>query len=312
MRLTNRTLAVSVALMLTLAGCTAAGHSDVSGSPRHTVPVHKARNHHTHKASRGHHKPSHHRRPSHRSQRTPRHHQPKRRPVKQHKKPDRHKASGRPHILPTRHLPPGVPARDVPRHSLTPGVVLTTNAARVCVSGYSARVRDVPSSESGAAYARYGVQHIPYQHEVDHLISLELGGANSIRNLWPEPYAGRWGARTKDVLENKLHELVCSGALRLVRAQHMEATNWIAAYKKYVDTTAPAPAPQPAPQPSPKPRPTRPAPVSGNCEPGYSPCLPVTSDLNCSDLSAAQTPVRVTGSDPYGLDADGDGYGCES
>ena len=52
---------------------------------------------------------------------------------------------------------------------------------------------------------------VPYQHEVDHLISLELGGSNAIRNLWPEPYAGRWGARTKDVLENRLHDLVCEG-----------------------------------------------------------------------------------------------------
>jgi hypothetical protein len=308
MRLTSRALAVGVGLILTLAGCTATGHSDMSGGPPHTVPIHKARNHHTHKASRGHHERSHHRQPSHRSQRTKRHHQPKRHRVKQHKKPDRHKASGRPHILPTRHLPPGVPARDVPRRTLTPGVVLTTNAARVCVSGYSSRVRDVPSTESEAAYARYGVSHVPYQHEVDHLISLELGGANSIRNLWPEPYAGRWGARTKDVLENKLHELVCSGALNLPRAQRMEATNWIAAYKKYVGTTPRAPAPQPLSNP----RPTRLAPMSDSCEPGYSPCLPVTGDLDCGDLSSAQTPVRVTGSDPYRLDADGDGYGCDS
>ena len=74
-------------------------------------------------------------------------------------------------------------------------------------------------------------------HEVDHLISLELGGSNSIRNLWPEPYAGRWGARTKDVLENTLHDLVCSGRLTLRYAQHIEATNWVAAYRRYVGGT---------------------------------------------------------------------------
>jgi hypothetical protein len=86
-------------------------------------------------------------------------------------------------------------------------------------------------------YARYGVAHVPYAHEVDHLISLEVGGSNAITNLWPEPYAGRWGARTKDVLENRLHDLVCSGALSLQRAQHQEATNWVAAYKRYVGGT---------------------------------------------------------------------------
>jgi hypothetical protein len=49
----------------------------------------------------------------------------------------------------------------------------------------------------------------------------------------------------------------------------------------------------------------------GRCEPGYSPCLPVTGDLNCSDIPADKRPVRVRGNDRYGLDRDGDGLGCE-
>lgn len=52
--------------------------------------------------------------------------------------------------------------------------------------------------------------------------------------------------------------------------------------------------------------------ASQKCEPGYSPCLPVVADLNCSDIPASKKPVRVTGSDPYRLDADHDGLGCES
>jgi hypothetical protein len=95
----------------------------------------------------------------------------------------------------------------------------------------------VPQAENDAVYARYGVAHVPYAHEVDHLISLELGGSNAIRNLWPEPYAGRWGARTKDVLENRLHDLVCAGQLSLHYAQHIEATNWPLAYRRYVGGT---------------------------------------------------------------------------
>jgi hypothetical protein len=106
--------------------------------------------------------------------------------------------------------------------------------ARICVPGYSASVRNVPQSEATAVYDRYGVAHVPYAHEVDHLVSLEIGGSNAISNLWPEPYAGRWGARTKDVLENRLHELVCSGRLALRAAQRIEARNWVAAYRRYV------------------------------------------------------------------------------
>jgi hypothetical protein len=50
----------------------------------------------------------------------------------------------------------------------------------------------------------------------------------------------------------------------------------------------------------------------GGCEPGYSPCLPRVADLNCSDIPASKKPVRVTGSDPYRLDADHNGIGCQS
>lgn len=49
-----------------------------------------------------------------------------------------------------------------------------------------------------------------------------------------------------------------------------------------------------------------------SCTPGYSPCLPPAADWDCSQLRAkGLTPVRVTGSDPYRLDRDKDGVGCE-
>jgi hypothetical protein len=47
------------------------------------------------------------------------------------------------------------------------------------------------------------------------------------------------------------------------------------------------------------------------CQPGYSPCLPRVADLNCADIPASKKPVRVTGDDPYRLDGDGDGWGCD-
>jgi micrococcal nuclease len=54
-----------------------------------------------------------------------------------------------------------------------------------------------------------------------------------------------------------------------------------------------------------------PPPAQG-CHPGYSPCLPVVADLDCADVRAlGVAPVRVLGSDPYRLDADDDGLGCE-
>jgi hypothetical protein len=45
----------------------------------------------------------------------------------------------------------------------------------------------------------------------------------------------------KDVLERKLHNLVCAGKLDLKTAQREIASNWIEAYKKYVGESPPTP-----------------------------------------------------------------------
>ena len=107
--------------------------------------------------------------------------------------------------------------------------------------GYSKKVRDVPESVKRQVYASYGItSHQPHEYEVDHLISLELGGSNSIKNLWPQSYKTQpYNATVKDKLENKLHALVCSGAIDLQTAQRAIATNWIEAYRKYVGTDIP-------------------------------------------------------------------------
>ena len=61
------------------------------------------------------------------------------------------------------------------------------------------------------------------------------------------------------------------------------------------------------------PPPPPPPPPSGSaCHASYSPCLPIVGDLDCADVRAlGVAPVRVLGSDPYRLDGDNDGWGCE-
>jgi beta-lactam-binding protein with PASTA domain len=63
-----------------------------------------------------------------------------------------------------------------------------------------------------------------------------------------------------------------------------------------------------------------PPPPPSNCTPGYSPCLVDHggADYDCAGGSGngpyytkPGVAYRVTGYDPYGLDSDNDGYGCE-
>lgn len=54
-----------------------------------------------------------------------------------------------------------------------------------------------------------------------------------------------------------------------------------------------------------------------NCDPNYSgACVPIASDVDCGGGSGngpayVYSTVTVVGYDIYGLDRDGDGYGCE-
>ena len=94
-------------------------------------------------------------------------------------------------------------------------------------------MRNVPTSEKNQVYAEYGkTRHAPGQYEVDHLVSLELGGSNNIANLWPEAASPKPGFHEKDQVENYLHDQVCSGAIPLKQAQIEIATNWLAVYNR--------------------------------------------------------------------------------
>ncbi len=123
-----------------------------------------------------------------------------------------------------------------PDPSLTPGDVLTTDTSQICVPGYTKTVRNVTQAEKAQVYKNYGItSRQPKEYEVDHLISLELGGSNDIKNLWPESYITEpLNAHVKDDLENKLHELVCSGQLPIEQAQSEIAADWVKAYQTYV------------------------------------------------------------------------------
>jgi len=131
----------------------------------------------------------------------------------------------------------------LPIHSVTPGatnlaVTQANIGTTICVVGYTKTIRPPASYTTGlkrqqlrGTYSFYGTTSTKLFEE-DHLIPLEVGGApRSVANLWPEPWTS---ARMKDALENKMHLLVCAHQIALAVAQKAFATNWVAAYNKYV------------------------------------------------------------------------------
>jgi hypothetical protein len=124
-----------------------------------------------------------------------------------------------------------------PKSELTPGAVRPVSLSDVCRGGSSDKNRVVPVSVQREVFRKYGIPNArPEDYEVDYLITPELGGADDITNLWPQPFsAANWNAYVKDALEDRLHEMVCDGKLDLSIAQHDIATDWIGAYKKYVN-----------------------------------------------------------------------------
>jgi hypothetical protein len=89
----------------------------------------------------------------------------------------------------------------LPDPKLTPGDVFPdATKDDVCTPGWSREHRHVTEAMRDQAYAEYGRKRGPGCCEVDHLIPLELGGSNDMKNLWPQPDDPRPGDAEKDSL----------------------------------------------------------------------------------------------------------------
>lgn len=106
----------------------------------------------------------------------------------------------------------------------------------ICVPGFSKTVRP-PVSYTTPLKIRlmqsYGFTDSRSNYELDHLISLEIGGnPTDVKNLWPEPGYGQYNFHIKDRFENHLHNAVCGGSISLSQAQREIATDWLMNWEK--------------------------------------------------------------------------------
>ena len=115
-----------------------------------------------------------------------------------------------------------------------PAVTQSNIKTTICRSDWTKTIRPPASYTNRLKLAQMralGLRGKPGDYEEDHLISLELGGhPTDPRNLWPEPYAPRPGARQKDQVEDFLHRQVCSGKVSLADAQKQISTDWYAVF----------------------------------------------------------------------------------
>lgn len=120
----------------------------------------------------------------------------------------------------------------LPDLACTPGAVEIHDTATLCGETTRER-RHVTEATKRAVLVSYGVPWAARDgYEVDHLISLELGGSNDAANLWPEAAEPRPGFHEKDQVENYLHREVCAGRMPLADAQHVIATDWLSIYPR--------------------------------------------------------------------------------
>jgi hypothetical protein len=127
----------------------------------------------------------------------------------------------------------------LPDRRCSPGAYMSgLTKAVICSSTFrTGPIRNVPESEKHMVEVEYGLAPKGYGAtlEVDHIVSLELGGSNDIANLYPEKAVlpgHQPGFHVKDKLENAAHKAVCAGTITLSVAQHQIAANWELLYKR--------------------------------------------------------------------------------
>jgi hypothetical protein len=110
----------------------------------------------------------------------------------------------------------------VPNPKLTPGRVAQSDKDRLGVT----------VAMEQKVFARY---RLPWSRraafKIDHLIPLELGGADTIDNLWPQSLRARpYGPDRKELLAEVLLQRIARKQITLEQAQEQIRQDWIDAF----------------------------------------------------------------------------------
>ena len=116
--------------------------------------------------------------------------------------------------------------RLLPNPKLTPGRVARTEKER---AGITLQLEQ-------KVFARY---RLPWerriQFKIDRLIPAELGGADTLDNLWPQSVRARpYGSDRKELLTEVLLKKIREGKLTVAQAQEAISRDWIDAFVDHV------------------------------------------------------------------------------
>jgi hypothetical protein len=110
----------------------------------------------------------------------------------------------------------------MPNRKLTPGKVARNGKDR----------NGVTEEMERKVFERY---RIPWRRraefKIDHLIPAELGGADTIDNLWPQSLRIKpYGAVRKELLTQRLLACIADGKMTLTKAQEEISEDWISCF----------------------------------------------------------------------------------
>jgi hypothetical protein len=135
-----------------------------------------------------------------------------------------------------------IPSGPIPRPDprWTPGLVGETSLAKVCAQPkhihglFNPRNPLIPLDQQNMVFSAY---KIPPQRQnlygLDMLIPMQLGGAIHPGNVWPMPPTHGVSFHQKEVLNQRMHTLVCHGEMPLAQAQHEMVSDWVGLWAKY-------------------------------------------------------------------------------
>ena len=128
----------------------------------------------------------------------------------------------------------------LPDPARTPGDGFGNAKAETLCNDVSKGSVRVPSRAlCDGAFADYGIPPAyRFQYACRFLVPVEIGGASTPRNVWPQPVAE---AAAKDALDREIRTQVCGQRVAPRAAQSEIAADWVKAYRHYLLPGDPAP-----------------------------------------------------------------------